>query len=1439
MHSFNIKDDKKSSTTLSALRATSPCTGEAKTNNRKPCTGEAKTNNRKQRYDVLRKYAVIVLCLLTMVLTAVGFSKWNIHLKQDLTQGGFFNYAPSFTTEGEGESAKQIPVLESYLNITAAGDNAATTIDKPQSTEDKFTVTYNKSGYKIQVTDKPDGTDSTDLFTWKNWEEKGLTFDYAYYKVTVPTQTAEQYSRSVSQATRASTTLNEFTPLGDNNVPANAGRYLCVITATTKINAETATDAAKTVAEKLNVILNPTTENKDCAAAVYFTIEPKEIAFTWSVSPDGYTYNGKEQHPTYTLSDSFFEDDDCNVQVVGGANAGDYKPVVRLTGDDSANYELVVTNDGSFTIKTRPITVRVKPATSVYGEAPVTKFKYEITGIYSPAIVDGDNAEDIFTLTSNVDKKSPVGSYGISGSTENATNKNYDVSFEDGANAYTVAARKITVNISKATSVHGETPVAKFEYEITGIYSPAIVDGDNAGDIFTLTTCFTNLPFYNTTKTYTLSNKNLVVPYKDGITGTTEDDYKNEDPGKDIVYSVLCIPQGVTLVLQKTLDITAYVGFATGPVCTTYNRGVVMNNGTIDVQSGGSITAYGYLKSTGKDTDENEGIVILRSGATIQDLFHMYDYMGGKASNALSDKNFFPVSRYTLHNVSCRTRILLGATYKAFYAINVSIVGWQCDTLDIIGNTKNALFQMTESNGYIDKWAEKAASWDAKSDNGKALYTIKGSNQIEGQRDIINISGTKVQDNIVKISVSGYSMETSKDMACPISFMNVTLSNSSALTLRSSSYKFLPGTALTIDGTSSLTTESGVKTMFLTAEQSKTIEYIPDVWKDFNPVDKKDAVLTVNGNATIHGAISGKILTDSANAVLVLDNATTQAVMITSVNKSGTLLWKASATQTSKMSATGSVMISNTQSVVRNLAPGTYRTRYISMAYAWYSESADIYYETNGGSACSPSLEKQVGTQGYTIVESDLPTTSKTHYSFGGWYLDEKFETAVKVGETTIFASCNLYARWVPITYQIVYVYDYSYCSQPDGSTIKNGNEQTYTYEKILELTDASCTKDGEKVLTFYSWFIDSNYTNRVMQIDITNFDDFETYYSNGIWYAKVYGQFLAKDVSVYKVEYVTNLKDETDQTVILPTQVVKSEETFKAYDGYITQYNTDSSKQKYFVGWYKDKNYTDSSRFNDAGEILTENLTLYGKWADKAELIIVFPQIEGAVEYRYNTNKYYYNDQTFTLPDINEYSTLYSVPSGYKFVGFKETSGCMVNVNVTKDAITGYISKFGTTVTVGADFIKGLIVTADIRKVVKVDILMRAKATYTHDYGFFLGGEKSNSEVFAISEILITANALFSYDNENWEQAYSSLQSNVTSIYMLKDTEITISIPHVTIEVGSTAISKHERGFKVKDPDEGDIYSSKSETTTLTTFTFIIQGDTSITWSKDDAFTD
>ena len=912
---------------------------------------------------------------------------------------------------------------------------------------------------------------------------------------------------------------------------------------------------------------------------------------------------------------------------------------------------------------------------------------------------------------------------------------------------------------------------------------------------------------YKSDYKYTLSGKKLIASFNDS---TKEEDVNSNYDKAGNVFSALVISKGVTITLSSSASMiaAAEIGFSYS-ICTTLakNHGVIMNNGNIVVNSGCSVTAYGYIKGN--------GLIQMNSGATALDALTIYDWPGGDAAKDMY-KTAFPTNAYTVHNISCPTKVFSGAIYKARVYLNavggtiglnepIVIIGTQNQkgmfNADSDSSASDYIFKSVITNQKDIETAKDINSNIALS-NQRATGTVTTLNH----RDNIEIYGkysdapTEISKTVLFITIA---LKTSTSIPLPVGFMDITVRNKSTLTLNSSDYLILPGAKLTVDNGGKLTLGNNVDLVALpyaSAPTTGNYRYTRFYTANTDGNGKKDGKLIVNGTLSGSGySLGGNISTEQAGATLNIVNASGSYVTMRGGSKPYY--------ETGTVNAFGDIMTSQSSYAQRNLSTGTYYSKKVNGKFVWYSQTATITFKANGKT--HSTISRTVGANGYTISAADFPPTppTKDYYTFDKWYIDEALTTEA-VGQT-IFISCALYAGWTANTYSITYKYKYN---GGEYENVDNSayNKTTYTYEDSFFLAPAF-SKDGYK---FYRWYSDEACTEPITQISGMGEN------------ITLYGEFIDADVEVYVVTYV-NSNNEVDTP---SAENVKSTEAanFKPADlGKIT--NDDTSKSKYFLGWYIDE--ACKTLFNGA---LTGSVTLYAGWDNKAELSIVIPNSTPILEAGVPTGKYYYKGQSVVIPDISTHpqiSAMYTVPEGYKFIGFLATAGCTTTLEHATDA-SGYITGITTKVTVSNDLSKGLTITADIRKILRVDITMTASAK--HKYG------KYYTDTFNIDKVTLTNGSYYSTDKYNWKQSdNSSIYSGKKfTIYILSGENKTQSDTQVTVSIND-----------IKDlglwPSTADFYATESALTVTncikttathndnsSTFTFTITDDSAqISW--------
>ena len=925
---------------------------------------------------------------------------------------------------------------------------------------------------------------------------------------------------------------------------------------------------------------------------------------------------------------------------------------------------------------------------------------------------------------------------------------------------------------------------------------------------------------YKSDYNYTLYGKKLIASF-DG--SAKEEDVQSSYKEAGDVFSALVISKGITITLSSSASMiaAAEVGFDYS-ICTTLakNHGVIMNNGKIVVNSGCSVTAYGYIKGN--------GLIQMNSGATALDALTIYDWPGGDAAKGMY-KTVFPTNSYTVHNISCPTKVFSGAIYNA--RVFLTALGGLTKlnkTIVIIGPDKDGNKGMfnADSDSSASDYILKSVNTNQKDietakdinsnialSNQRATGTVTTLNH----RDNIQVCG-KYSDAPVKIDAASIvSLKTSTSIPLPVGFMDITVKDKATLTLTSSDYLILPGAKLTVDNGGTLTLGNNVDLVALPyayAPTSGNYRYTRYYTANTDGNGKKDGKLIVNGTLSGSGySLGGNISTEQAGATLNVVNASGTYITMRNSSKpyyeSGTI------------NAFGDIMTSQSSYAQRNLSTGTYYSKKVNGKFVWYSQTATITFKANDKPYST--ISRTVGANGYTITAADFPTDppTKVYYTFDKWYIDEALTTEA-VGQT-VFVSCTLYAGWTANTYNITYKFKYNGEDYSPENVDNSANPKTtYTCEDSFFLAPAT-SNDGYK---FYRWYSDEACKKPITQISGMGEN------------ITLYGEFIDAGVEVYVVTYV-NSNNEVDTP---SAENVKSNEAanFKPAElGEIT--NNDPSKSKYFLGWYIDE--ACKTLFNGA---LTGSVTLYAGWDNKAELTIVIPNSTPILEAGVPTGKYYYKGQSVVIPDITTYpqiSAMYTVPEGYKFIGFMATAGCTTTLNPATDS-SGYITGIATNVTVSNDLSKGLTITADIRKILRVDITMTASVLYYHE--FRLIGTGKGSGDFEINKISISSNSFFSTNKSDWQISDGSdvnkPEKGTQTIYLLEgSTDITVTVNNITVTAIKTVVIDYTkpRDFDAKNHAKLSITGCTKQTDSSPFKFTITNSDATINWSGQTTYSD
>lgn len=277
---------------------------------------------------------------------------------------------------------------------------------------------------------------------------------------------------------------------------------------------------------------------------------------------------------------------------------------------------------------------------------------------------------------------------------------------------------------------------------------------------------------------YTLPAKaTLLVPYQSSQTSAigTSVTRSNTSPTGRMAFKKLSFASGANLTCFGTIEVSGVQygggGANTGIEQTTYGQIHLAEGSTIDMESGSSLQAWGYI--TGK------GIITIKNGATSREFFVLGDYSGGAqmySMNGNSNK-VFPITHYYYQNIECPIYYKAGAIAYGSTAIYASSNMYKIDDVHFVGTGSDYMFVMSTADDEDDQWVKK--EYNPATDS--ITYTLN--------------SGAKL--NSLTLSLSGYSF-TSSSYVLPICSNMQVVMHSGQTTIVYDTY-FAPGAKLIID----------------------------------------------------------------------------------------------------------------------------------------------------------------------------------------------------------------------------------------------------------------------------------------------------------------------------------------------------------------------------------------------------------------------------------------------------------------------------------------------------------------------------------------------------------------------------------------------------------------------------------------------------------------
>ena len=279
------------------------------------------------------------------------------------------------------------------------------------------------------------------------------------------------------------------------------------------------------------------------------------------------------------------------------------------------------------------------------------------------------------------------------------------------------------------------------------------------------------------TGNYTIPSKvTLLIPFDEAKTCYTSTPTAITSYPAATPFRTLTMAAGSSLTLANGAAISiggqyyAASGDQQGRIVGPYGYIKMESGSAIDVQSGASLYAWGFISGSGS--------VTVQSGGSVYEWYQILDFRGGSASSDMGNK-VFPFSQYAVQNVEAPLTLHAGASetvYTAVYAIRKI----NPTSIPFIGD--KGMFKLT--SGSLTK------AYDGATD--RIIYTIDGVAEV----------------NSLNLKLAGMSVSSSSYVLPLTNNMTINLTTGSKLTINQTA-ALLPGVETTIAKDAELVVSSG------------------------------------------------------------------------------------------------------------------------------------------------------------------------------------------------------------------------------------------------------------------------------------------------------------------------------------------------------------------------------------------------------------------------------------------------------------------------------------------------------------------------------------------------------------------------------------------------------------------------------------------------------
>ena len=336
------------------------------------------------------------------------------------------------------------------------------------------------------------------------------------------------------------------------------------------------------------------------------------------------------------------------------------------------------------------------------------------------------------------------------------------------------------------------------------------------------------------TGNYTIPSKvTLLIPFDAAKTCYTSTPTAITSTPTAKPFRTLTMAAGSSLTLASGAAISiggqyyAASGGASGKMVGPYGYIKMESGSAIDVQSGASLYAWGFISGSGS--------VLAESGATVYEFYQIADFRGGSASSNMRHK-VFPFSQYFVQNIEVPLTLNAGANeqvYSGVYAMKTTYT----TAINFIGDT--GMFKV-ESGSFTKDYDEKT---------DRLVFTVNGVAELNTLS--LKLAGMKVDS-------ASYVLPITNNITINIQSGNVMINQDAAL---------LAGVEVNIAEGAGLTVADGKNIYFYDSDEwnsdnfvwgpckFKSVAYAPGKAYNRSNNDLVDAKMDVNGSVTAIGAI--------------------------------------------------------------------------------------------------------------------------------------------------------------------------------------------------------------------------------------------------------------------------------------------------------------------------------------------------------------------------------------------------------------------------------------------------------------------------------------------------------------------------------------------------------------------------------------------------------